>query len=168
MNKEHTCGTKHTLAALSAHYWIVSGREAIREWERECMECRRRKAKACQQIMAPLPLARLETSMRAFTKIAVDFSGPFVTVQGRGKRRQKRYLCLFTCMTTRAVHLELAYGLNTDSFMNALYRMTSRQGLPDEIYSDNGTNFKGANNELKSLVAELDKTKLSKQSPTKE
>ena len=133
----HACGTNHTLAALSAHSWIVSGREAIREWERECMECRRRKAKACQQIMAPLPLARLETSMRAFTKTAVDFAGPFVTVQGRGKRRQKRYLCLFTCMTTRAVHLELAYGLDTDSFMNAFYRMTSRRGLPDEIYSDN-------------------------------
>ena len=98
--------------------------------------------------------------MRAFTKTAVDFAGPFVTVQGRGKRRQKRYLCLFTCMTTRAVHLELAYGLDTDSFMNVFYRMTSSRGLPDEIYSDNGTNFKGADNELKSLVAELDKDKI--------
>ena len=86
------------------------------------MECRRRKAKAYQQIMAPLPLARLETSMRAFTKTAVDFAGPFVTVQGRGKRRQKRYLCLFTCMTTRAFHLELAYGLDTDSFMTRATR----------------------------------------------
>ena len=98
--------------------------------------------------------------MRAFTKTAVDFAGPFVTVQGRGKRRQKRYLCLFTCMTTRAVHLEIAYGLDTDSFMNAFYRMTSRRGLPDEMYSDNGTNFKGADNELKSLVADLDKDKI--------
>ena len=118
------------------------------------MECRRRKTKACQQIMAPLPLARLETSMRAFTKTAVDFAGPFVTVQGRGKRRQKRYLCLFTSMTTRAVHLELAYGIDTDSFMNAFYRMTSRRGIAHEIFSDNGTNFKGADNELKSLVAD--------------
>ena len=98
--------------------------------------------------------------MRAFTKTAVDLAGPFVTVQGRGKRQQKRYLCLFTCMTTRAVHLELAYGLDTDSFMNAFYRMTSRRGLPGEIYSDNGTNFKGADNELKSLVADLDKDKI--------
>ena len=111
--------------------------------------------------MAPLPLARLETSMRALTKTAVDFAGPFVTVQGRGKRRQKHYLCLFTCMTTRAVHLELAYGLDTDSFIDAFYRMTSRRGLPDEIYSDNGTNFKGADNELKSLVADLDKDKIN-------
>ena len=73
-----------------------------------------------------------------------------MTVQGRGKRRKKR-LCLFTCIATRAVRLELAYGLDTDSFMNAFYRMTSRRGLPDEIYSDNGTNFKESDNELKSL-----------------
>ena len=143
---KHASGTNHILATLSSRYWIVSGREAIREWERACMECRRRKAKACQQIMAPLPLPRLEMSTRAFTTTAVDFAGPFVTVQGRGKRREKRYLCFFTCMATRAVHLELAYGLDTDSFMNAFYRMASRRGLPDEMYSDNGTNFKGADN----------------------
>ena len=118
------------------------------------LECRRRKAKTCQQIMAPLPLPRLEMSMRAFTKTAVEFAGPFVTMQGREKRREKRYLCLFTCMVTRAVHLELAYGLDTDSFMNAFYRMASRRGIPNEIYSDNGTNFKGAENELKALVTQ--------------
>ena len=98
--------------------------------------------------------------MRAFTKTAVEFAGPFVTMQDRGKRREKRYLCLFTCMVTRAVHLELAYGLDTDSFMNAFYRMASRRGLPNEIYSDNGTNFKGAENELKALVTQLDEDKI--------
>ncbi|MEW8586314.1 MAG: integrase zinc binding domain-containing protein [Candidatus Thiodiazotropha sp.] len=82
----HASGTNHTLAALSARYWIVSGREAIRGWEKECMVCRRRKSKACQPIMAPLPVSRIETSLRAFTKTAVDYGGPFVTVQGRGKR----------------------------------------------------------------------------------
>ena len=63
-------------------------------------------------------------------------------------------------MATRAVHLELAYGLDTDSFMNAFYRITSRRRLPDKIYSDNGTDFKGADNELKSLLTELDKDKI--------
>ena len=164
---KHASGTNHTLATLSSRYWIVSGREAICEWERACMECRRRKAKACQQIMAPLPLPRLEMSMRAFTKTAVDFAGPFVTVQGRGKRREKRYLCLFTCMAIRAVHLELAYGLDTDSFMNAFYRMASRRGLPNEIYSDNGTNFKGADNELKALVTQLDEDKIKQSTANK-
>ena len=97
----------------------------------------------------------------------VDFAGPFVTVQGRGKRREKRYLCLFTCMATRAVHLELAYGLDTNSFMNAFYRMASRRGLPDEIYSDNGTNFKGADNELKALLTQLDEAKIKQSTANK-
>ncbi|MCG8047968.1 MAG: hypothetical protein N0E48_20505 [Candidatus Thiodiazotropha endolucinida] len=158
----HACWTNHTLASLSSQYWVISGREAIREWEKECMTCRRRKLKASQQIMAPLPLSRLKTSLRAFTETAVDFAGPFVTIQGRGKRREKRYLCLFTCMTSRAVHLEIAYGLDTDSFLNAFYRMVSRRGLPECIYSDNGTNFKGADKELKSLVTQLDETKIQR------
>ena len=83
--------------------------------------------------MAPLPLHRLMTSIRAFTRTAVDYGGPFVTMQGRGKKREKCYLCLFTCLTSRAVHLEMAYGLDVDSFMNAFYRMANRRGSPQEM-----------------------------------
>ena len=132
----------------------------IREWERECAEYRRRKVRAAQQIMAPLPLARLQTSQKAFTWIAVDFGGPFTTIQGRGKRREKRYLCLLTCLATRAVHLEIAFGLDTDSFLNAFYRMASRRELPEEIFSDNGINFKGADRGLNMLLSKLDESKI--------
>ena len=110
--------------------------------------------------MAPLPLARVQTSLRAFTRTSVDFGSPFITIQGRGKRREKRYLCLFTCLATRAVHLEIAYGLSTDSFLNAFYRMASRRGLPDEVYSDNGTNFIGADRELQALLAHVEGHKI--------
>ena len=156
----HASGTNQTLAALSTRYWVMSGREVIREWERQCAECRRRKAKTCRQIMAPLPVSRLKSSLRAFTRTAVDYAGPFITIQGRGKRRQKRYLCLFTCLATRAVHLEMAFGLDTDAFLNALYRMTSRRGLMEEMFSDNGTNFRAADKELKSLISQLDQEKI--------
>ena len=91
----------------------MQGREEIRGWEREGCECRKRKAKAAKQIMAPLLKIRLKLPLRAFARTAVDFAGPFVTIQGRGKKRAKRYLCLFTCLTSRAVHLEMAYGLDT-------------------------------------------------------
>ena len=156
----HATGTNQTLAAFSTRYWLLAGREEIREWEKECLVCRRQKSKPCSQIMAPLPTSRLKPSLRAFVRSAVDFAGPFITVQGRGKRREKRYLCLFTCLATRAVHLEMAYGLDTDSFLNAFYRMASHRGLPEEMYSDNGTNFKGADAELKLLVRELDENKI--------
>ena len=158
---KHAFGTNQTLATLSARYWIISAREEIREWERECAECRRRKSRAAQQIMAPLPLARLQTSLKAFTRTSVDFGGPFITIQGRGKRREKRYLCLFTCLATRAVHLEMAFGLDTDSFLNAFFRMANRRGLPEELFSDNGTNFKGADRELTMLLSELDERKIN-------
>ena len=108
----------------------------------------------------PLPAVRAQMSLRAFTNIAVDFAGPFLTKQGIGKTRFKRYLCLFACMNTREVHLEIAYGLDTDSFLNAFYRMTSRRGFPAQVISDNGTNFVGAVRELRQLVNALDETKI--------
>lgn len=72
----------------------------------------------------------------------------------------KRYLCLFTCLLYRAVHLEMAYALDTDSFLNAFYRMVCRRGRPEEVFSDNGTNFTGAYTELKELVGHLDQAKI--------
>lgn len=149
--EKHICGTNHCLATLSSRFWIVAAREEIRECERECVVCQKKKSSPASQILAPLHRSRTQMTYRAFDHVAVDFGGPFITVQGRGKRREKRYLCLFTCLATRAVHLELAFSLDTDSFLNAFYRMVSRRGLPREITSDNGTNFVGAQNELQEL-----------------
>lgn len=158
---QHICGTNQTLSDISTKFWIISAREEIRDYEKECFECRRRKAKSGEQIMAPLPEIRFRTPLRAFARTAVDFGGPFITIQGRGKRRQKRYLCLFTCLASRAVHLEIAYGLDTDSFLNAFYRFVNRRGLPKEVISDNGTNFVSANRELCELVTKLDRDKIN-------
>jgi len=112
--------------------------------------------------MGPLPEYRLGRSIRAFSQTAVDYAGPFLTKQGRGKPRHKRYLCLFTCMGCRAVHLELSYSMDTDSFLNAFYRFVNRRGLPEMVLSDNGTNFVGAVRELKELYNELDKDQIAK------
>ena len=111
------------------------------------MQCRRRKATSAKQIMAPLPELRTRKSLRAFSQTSVDFRGPFITKQGRGKTRQKGYLCLFTCLATRAVHLEVAFSLDTDSFLNAVFRMASRRGFPEDVVCDNGTNFVGGRNQ---------------------
>ena len=162
----HASGMNQTLAVLSTRFWIMSEREEIQEWEKECNECRRRKAKAAKQIMAPLPQIRLQLSLRPFTQTAVDFGGPFVTIQGRRSRRQKRYLCLFTCLATRAVHFEMAFGLHTDSFLNAFYRMVNQRGLPREI-SDNGTNFVAAERELCESVEALDQSKTAQSTANK-
>ena len=151
--QSHHWGINQVLSELSTHYWIISAREAIIEWERAYIQCRRRKATPAQQIMAPLPERRTRMSLRAFNQTSVDFGGQFITKQGRGKTRQKRYLCLFTCLATRAIHLEVSFILDTDSFLNAFFRMVSRRGLPKDIVCDNGTNFVGGSNELKELEA---------------
>lgn len=72
----------------------------------------------------------------------------------------KRWLCLFTCLASRAIHCEMAFGLDTYSFLNAFARMAYRRGLPQEVISDRGTNFISANRELKELVEKLDKHKI--------
>jgi len=156
----HVRGTNGTLSDISTQFWIVSGREEIREWEAKCSKCKTRRAKMAKQIMAPLPVSRLGISMKAFDKSAVDYAGPFSTKAGRGKTRFKRYLCLFSCMATRAVHLEMAYALDTGSFMNAFWRFTHRRGVPSEMTSDNGSNFVAGEKELRELVTNLDQESL--------
>ena len=156
----HAAGVNFTLCQLSERFWIIAAREEIREWDRECNECKRRRSKAACQIMAPLPKARLRFTFKPFAQTAVDFAGPLYTVQGRRKPRQKRWLCLFTCLETRAVHLEMAWGLDTDTFLNAFARFTSRRGVAKEVISDRGTNFVGAVGELKKLVSQLDRQQL--------
>ena len=126
------------------------------------MKCRRRKAKPASQVMAPLPRIRVKEPLRAFSRIAVDFASPFFRVQGKGKAREKRYLCLFTCLLLRAVLLELAFGLDTGAFLNALYRMVNRRGLPQEVVSDNGGNFVGAEKELREAAKNLHEDKIQR------
>ena len=136
----------------------------VRSVTKACAECRRRLTmKTGNQMMAPLPKSRLQSSLRAFERVGVDYGGPFLTKQGRGRTRAKRYLCLFTCLTTRAVHLEMSYALDTDSFINAFTRMTSRRGTPTYVISDNGTNFVGAERELRELVEALDADRIAQE-----
>ena len=165
--EHHITGTNRTLANLLTKYWIVAAREEIRDWEKSCNECRRRKLKAAEHIMAPLLDERLRQPLRAFAHVSVDYGGPFITIQGRGKRRQKRWLCLFTCLSSRAVHLEMAYGLDTDSFLRCFVRMTSRRGYPLTIVNDRGTYFIGADRELRELVDGLDQNRIQDQTVDK-
>jgi hypothetical protein len=84
----------------------------------------------------------------------MDFFGPFEIKQGRSVK--KRYGVLFTCMTSRAVHIEIAKSLDTSSCINAIRRFIARRGSVKEITSDNGTNLVGANNEIRQTLRELD------------
>ena len=156
----HNAGVNFILSQINEKYWLIAAREEIRDWEKECNFCERRRSRPANQIMAPLPKVRLRFTYRAFDQCGVDYAGPFTTIQGRGRRQQKRWLCVFTCLSVRAVHLEMAWAMDTDAFLNVFSRFTSRRGVPKEVVSDNGTNFVGAVNELKEVFNQLDQEKI--------
>ncbi|XP_053369684.1 uncharacterized protein LOC128543319 [Clarias gariepinus] len=97
--------------------------------------------------MADLPPARLRLYKPPFYSTGMDCFGPFTVKIGR--RTEKRWGIVFKCMTTRCLHLDLLESLDTDAFLMALRRFIARRGKPAELYSDNGTNFVGANREIR-------------------
>ncbi|BET00521.1 Retrotransposon protein [Nesidiocoris tenuis] len=88
----------------------------------------------------------------------MDYFGPYYCAVGRG--REKRYGCIFTCLTIRAVHIEMVHDLTTDGTLMALRRFINRRGKPDDIYSDNGTNLRGAATVLQQCLAEWNQDQL--------
>ena len=107
--------------------------------------------------MGDLPLERVKPS-KPFTHTGVDCAGPFeLRKSKRANKSEKVYLCLFVCFATKAIHLEIVTSLSTPDFIACLRRFIARRGLPSDFFSDNGTNFVGASNELRKLL-ELVKT----------
>jgi hypothetical protein len=146
-------GPSLLLGILMQKYWILRGKDAIRDVIRRCVVCRRNKHVLLEQMMGSLPAARVNPG-RPFEKCGVDYAGPFETTVVKGRQRNcfKSYICLFVCFVTRAIHLEAVSELSSDSFLGAFKRFISRRGLCSDIYSDCGTNFVGADKELQQLL----------------
>ena len=122
-------------------FWIISGSVVVSSIISSCVKCKKLRGAVQEQRMSDLPEDRLETAP-PFTYCAVDYFGPFIVKDGR--KELKRYGVLFTCMASRAIHLETSNSLDTDSFINALRRFISRRGPIRQLRSDQGTNFVGA------------------------
>ena len=147
----HAARTNHTLANLSQRFWLMHGREEIRQIEKESNTCKIRKAKAAGQSMAPPPQVRLVLPLRAFSRYEVGFAGPFITKKGREKKRAKRYFCLFTCLVSRAVHLEIAYGLNRFIFKSILQNGKSKRVCSSDVIRQRHR-YCGGEQELRELI----------------
>lgn len=106
--------------------------------------------------MGDLPRVRV-TPASVFSNVGVDYAGPVYSKQGRGAnfKRLKMYLCIFVCMATKAVHIDMAEDCTTETFLAALNRFALRRGLPANVYSDHGGNFISAEAELKVATAVL-------------
>ena len=145
---------KHVLNELRQRYWILKGLATVQKISSSSPSCRRLRAKPEPPVMADLPNSRLGYQQPPFTNTGVDYFGPMLVRHGR--KTEKRYGVLFTCLTTRAVHLEIAHSLGTNSCLMAIRRMVPRRGQLAHIWSDNGTNFVGAEKELREVVKRLD------------
>ena len=138
-----------TLSTLRNQYWIPKANSVVRHLISKCVVCHRLRSPVGEQKMADLPKERLMPAP-PFTYCVVDYFGPFRIKEGR--KELKRYGVLFTCLSSRAVHIEAANSLETNSFLNALRRFIARTGPWREIRSDLGTNIVGAEKELKKAL----------------
>ena len=154
-------GREHVLSFIRQHFWIIQARSLVRHVLRRCIDCRKRNEVPMTQLMADLPKERLTPYDRPFTYTGVDFFGPFYVKRGRSS--EKVYGCLFTCLTSRAVHIEDVSSLESDAFIQALRRFISNRGCPKEIWSDNGTNFVGADKEIRNSIRQWNQDDLNKQ-----
>ena len=151
-------GRNTTLNELRAcGYWIIKGGSVVASHIWKCVICRKLRSTTIGQKMADLPKDRLEPAP-PFTYSGVDYFGPFYVKEGRSEK--KRWGVLFTCLVSRAVHIEVATSLNTDSFINAYRRFIGRRGPIRELRSDRGTNFVGAKAELESALNEMSHNKI--------
>ena len=145
-NLAHT-GVEWTLALIRKRFWLTKGRAAIKSYIMSCVTCKRLYGKPQEQLMAPLPPERITPGLPVFSYVGIDLFGPFYIKNYRSEI--KRYLCLFTCMTTRAVHLEVLFTLETSSMINGMRRFIARRGSPVKAISDRGTNLTGAYRDLR-------------------
>ncbi|XP_066583791.1 uncharacterized protein [Prorops nasuta] len=145
-------GVMVVLNTLRQKYWPIHGRSAVKKLINKCMCCFEAKPSAFNPPMGNLPGDRV-TPARAFETCSVDYAGPIFIKDGKLRNRNlvKSYLCIFICFSTKAIHIELAGDMTAQSFLNCLHRFISRRDLCRHIYSDNGSNFIGARNELAEL-----------------
>ncbi|XP_050302413.1 uncharacterized protein LOC126740435 [Anthonomus grandis grandis] len=145
-------GPQLLLSNIRETLWPIRGRNLAKLIVRECVICFRFNPKSMSPLMGHLPERRLDAGF-PFKVCGVDYAGPFLIKNkgGRSAMLSKCYLALFVCFSTKAIHLELVSDLSTNAFLLALKRFMSRRGKPIRIYSDNGTNFVGANAELRDL-----------------
>lgn len=148
-----------TLNEIRSHgYWIPGINRAVASYIRQCVICRRYRKPTEEQRMADLPPERVEPSP-PFTFCGMDCFGPFLTKQGR--KENKRYGLLFTCLSSRAVHIEMLDDMSTDALINGLRCFIAIRGAVRQIKSDQGSNFVGAKNELKEALKEVDADRLA-------
>ncbi|XP_055314000.1 uncharacterized protein LOC129575097 [Sitodiplosis mosellana] len=151
-------GSLVTSNQIRQKFWILDLRNFARHLIQKCVICFKNKPVLSRQLMGSLPSHRVNDQSRPFSATIIDYAGPYDirTSRGRGQKSYKGYVAVFTCMATKAVHLELAGDLSTQTFLHAFDRFIARRGLCHDVFSDCGTNFVGADNDMKRSQADFE------------
>lgn len=159
------CESNYMLSQLRRRFWIPTANSTARKFLSRCVICRKVNTRRKEQKMADLPKDRLQPDKSPFSHVGVDYFGPFLVK--RGLSTVKRYGALFTCLATRAVHIEIAHTLDTDSCLNAIRWFMCRRGQVSIIRSDNGTNFVAAKRELRDAIQRWNQAKNTRHTSSK-
>ncbi|KAJ0169355.1 hypothetical protein K1T71_015239 [Dendrolimus kikuchii] len=152
-------GIQLMLTYLGTKFFILGAKSIVKAFVRKCVTCIRYNATTSNQLMGQLPAVRV-TPARPFKSSGVDYAGPINirTTKGRGHHAYKGYICLFVCMVSKAVHIELVSDLTSQGFLTAFKRFVARRGPCTDLWRVNGTNFVGAARELKILLTSENST----------
>ncbi len=145
---ERVChnGVKETLTETRRSFWIPKGRSLTKCIIHRCVLCRRFEGAPFKTPPPPpLPTFRVKEDP-AFSYTGVDFAGP-LSIRG-SVTPDKVWICLFTCLVTRAVHLDIVSNQSTLTFLRCLKRFAC---LPRKFLSDNGKTFKAAAKYMKAI-----------------
>ena len=147
-------GVRDTLCKIRESYWIPQGRQSVKTILRKCYTCKVIEGHRCSYPSPPpLPQERV-SDLTPFEVTGVDYTGAITIDDPETGGCKKIYVVLFTCATTRAVHLELAVDMSADTFLNVFRRFVARRSCPKVMISDNGTNFQLGSNLLSKLIEE--------------
>ena len=135
------------LAGLQQRSWMVHGLQAVKNAVAMCQHCKNRKAKASFPRMADLPESRFKMLDGAFAATGIDYFGPKRSLRGRSE--VKLWGVILRCSATKAVHFELVDSLDTNGALMAITRMQARRGNVRQFHSDNGSNLRAAEKELR-------------------
>jgi hypothetical protein len=143
-------GVSQTLSKLRCNYWLVRGRATVKSVLKKCYTCRRVEGGPYRMPdMPPLPKLRVSEST-PFFRTGLDYLGPlFIKTE---KDPKKVWICLFTCLVTRAVHLEMVEDMTTEEFLLAFRRFIAQRGTPEMVISDNALQFQAANKTLENVL----------------
>ncbi|XP_054713685.1 uncharacterized protein LOC129223143 [Uloborus diversus] len=150
-------GAQGLLHFVRLQFWPINGKSTARKVVHNCNVCFKNSPSSPLQLMGELPSERVNP-VAPFVNSGVDFCGPFqIRVSNLRKAKIVNvYVSIFICLSTKAIHLEIVSDFTSEAFIASLKRFISRRGKISSIISDNATNFKGANSEIKKLLAQAD------------